>query len=1078
MNSVGHVMILASAGSGKTYQLTNRFVKLLARGAPPERIVALTFTRKAAGEFFDEILNKLAGASQEVSLAARLAQQIGEPALTSVDFLRMLRGMIDAMHRLCLGTLDSFFARIVRGFPLELGLGGDFEILQDHAARLERRRVLQRLFQGVGRLTKAQREFIEAFKRATFGTEEKRLGSRLDALLDEYQDVYLAAPDADCWGDPHRIWPDGCPWLPLPADLAPAKDRLQTWIEKAAIAERQRQRWLDFAAALDAWHPGASPPQALTYVLGKMIPQLGELKAGRGRLEFDHKEQPLTAVACVALATIARGMIGRELARRLETTRGVHAVLRSYEAVYHESVRRAGKLTFADVQRLLAPGAARLLSQEHAEGRLFLDFRLDARFDHWLLDEFQDTSFGQWSVLRNLIDETIQDPSGARSFFYVGDVKQAIFAWREGDPRLFREIFEHYNRSAPGTIGEQRLDRSFRSGPAIVGMLNRVFGATEILRDLFPRAAVDDWERAWRDHESASPELGGQAALLHADDEAGRFASTLEILREIKPFARGLTCAVLVQRNETAARLADFLRRTGGLPALAESDLCVCVDNPLGAALLALCKAAAHPGDTLAWEHLRMTPLGTVLEKEDLARPDALSLRVLTELNEEGFERTMEAWLRRLEPQLETGDAFSRERGAQFAAAARIFDEAGRRDIMEFIRFMESYTERETESETVVRVMTVHKAKGLGFDVVILPDLEGQRLDQRRGGLAVQKAADRSVNWVFDLPSKQFYEADQILSDHVLGAEVEACYEKLSLLYVAMTRAQRAMYVIVEPPGKSISRNYPQLLARTLAEVATAEVRVGDRAFPGAYSGGAPAWFAAITGERSEGKADGDLLPLVTGGMMCDVRLPVRRPSDPRTGIPATIALLPDTRVGAAEVGIAVHGLFATVEWWSGEGRERWIEARRAEGFAESALAEVLGCLDEPALTPVFARPAGLAEVWRERAFEAVLDNIWVTGVFDRVIVERDPAGHATRAAVIDFKTDRAADSAKALGRHADQLDYYRRVVAGLTGLPVGEVTGDLLFTAERKLVRVPPPAEILLYRGKNAPHGAATTNP
>ena len=65
MTPVGHVMILASAGSGKTYQLTNRFVKLLARGAPPERIVALTFTRKAAGEFFDEILTKLAAAAAE-----------------------------------------------------------------------------------------------------------------------------------------------------------------------------------------------------------------------------------------------------------------------------------------------------------------------------------------------------------------------------------------------------------------------------------------------------------------------------------------------------------------------------------------------------------------------------------------------------------------------------------------------------------------------------------------------------------------------------------------------------------------------------------------------------------------------------------------------------------------------------------------------------------------------------------------------------------------------------------------------------------------------------------------------------
>ena len=213
MTPVGHVMILASAGSGKTYALTNRFVKLLARGATPERIVALTFTRKAAGEFFDEILNKLAAAARDPVRAAQLARDTGEGGLGCDDFLRMLRTMTDAMHRLSLGTLDSFFARLVRNFPLELGLGGDFEILQEHAARIERRRVLRHMFAGAGALTEAQRGFIEAFKRATFGREEKRLGRQLDSFLDEHQEIHLAAPNGDCWGNPRRIWPRGCAWL-------------------------------------------------------------------------------------------------------------------------------------------------------------------------------------------------------------------------------------------------------------------------------------------------------------------------------------------------------------------------------------------------------------------------------------------------------------------------------------------------------------------------------------------------------------------------------------------------------------------------------------------------------------------------------------------------------------------------------------------------------------------------------------------------------------------------------------------------------------------------------------------------
>src|ERR1700757_1612787 len=150
MNTPGHVMILASAGSGKTYALTDRFVALLARGAAPERIAALTFTRKAAGEFFDEILRKLARAAVDENAARKLAADIGVPGRGPADFLKMLRAVTDAMHRLSLGTLDSFFARVVRTFPLELGLGGEFEILQEHAARLERRRVLRRMFAHAG----------------------------------------------------------------------------------------------------------------------------------------------------------------------------------------------------------------------------------------------------------------------------------------------------------------------------------------------------------------------------------------------------------------------------------------------------------------------------------------------------------------------------------------------------------------------------------------------------------------------------------------------------------------------------------------------------------------------------------------------------------------------------------------------------------------------------------------------------------------------------------------------------------------------------------------------------------------
>ena len=124
------------------------------------------------------------------------------PGLGVADFLAMLRAVVDSMHRLRLGTFDGFFARIARNFPFELGLTGEFEVLQDYAARRERTRVLRRMFARTGALDDAQREFIEAFKRATFGADEKRLGAQLDRFIDEHQETFLAMSDHDRWGNP------------------------------------------------------------------------------------------------------------------------------------------------------------------------------------------------------------------------------------------------------------------------------------------------------------------------------------------------------------------------------------------------------------------------------------------------------------------------------------------------------------------------------------------------------------------------------------------------------------------------------------------------------------------------------------------------------------------------------------------------------------------------------------------------------------------------------------------------------------------------------------------------------------
>jgi ATP-dependent exoDNAse (exonuclease V) beta subunit len=181
----------------------------------------------------------------------------------------------------------------------------------------------------------------------------------------------------------------------------------------------------------------------------------------------------------------------------------------------------------------------------------------------------------------------------------------------------------------------------------------------------------------------------------------------------------------------------------------------------------------------------------------------------------------------------------------------------------------------------------------------------------------------------------------------------------------------------------------------------------------------------------------------------------VRRPSGevPRR---VPVAHLFSLETGAAAAfGAEVHSLLAEVEWLNGGAMaERW----RARGAQAAAIGEAEACLHAPALAEVWTRP-GRAEVWRERAFEIVIENAWVTGVFDRVIVELNARNGVEWVTVVDFKTDRVEDEravAEATRRHASQLNVYRRVAAALTGVPIDAVTCELVFTRLQRRVRVP----------------------
>lgn len=1054
MSAIRNEMILASAGSGKTYELTTRFIALLAAGVPPERIAALTFTRKAAGEFFDEILTRLAKAAANTKEASQLAAAIGQPKLGCAEFGAMLRSVVDAMPRLTLGTMDGFFARVVRAFPFELGLAGDLQILDSAAAAEEVRRVLGRLFSAQSGRGEGRDALLEAFKLATIGIEVKAVTRLLDQFLDEYLELFRSVGDVDAWGNVGRIWPWGFPWGDGGGDPARRIRIVRDWIasEGDSMTPKLLGRWEDFASACEEWGPGTAVPRSLSYVIERVLEAQPGFGNGVEPVKVDRKEIDPPAEVREAIVGLVHRVIALELGRRIAATRGIASLLAEFDSIYDAGVRRSGRLTFHDVLELLRE--SRVLGRgEGAESAMrAVEFRLDGRIDHWLLDEFQDTSRRQWEVLEGLVDEAVQDPTGTRTFFYVGDIKQAIFGWRGGDPRLFKHVFQRYAAGGTGAIHARELNRSYRSGEAIMELVNRVFGSSAALGCVFPDAA-GAWGESWRTHQSAVPERKGQAAVLVANDEQGRFQTALDLIRSLEPMRRGFSCAALVQDNDTATRFAEFLRKEGGVAAVAEADLKIGKDNPWSATFTSLLRAAAHPGDLVSWQHLLMTPAREWLGGLGVTTPDALSQFVLGELGERGYEELASTWTEGMRPFLGKADGFSRRRADQMIGVARAFDESGGGSVAAFLRCLDSASIRESEGDEVVRVMTIHKSKGLGFDVVILPDLEGTGLAQRRDGPAVSRRDDGTVEWALQYPGGWIAEHDSRLKSYLASAKAEAAFESVALLYVAMTRAKRGLFAVVQSPGKSSACSYPCFLTQALGSEVR-EISIGAGTFAGVFAEGDSEWLESgqEVGKPEAWKPD-----------TVDTRLAMVRParkvaSGSLAERESVVGILGDERATGAEHGIEVHELLSGIEWLDGLDVEDWAESARKKGFSNEAISEVRGTLGSKDLLEVFQRPGEGWEVWRERAFEMLFEGTWVSGVIDRACVSRAADGQVQAIRVYDFKSDSFSDGPTGMGiptQYLDQIALYRRVLAAATGLDVQRVRAELVLTRGKRLFSV-----------------------
>lgn len=1091
MLSLHHELISASAGSGKTFQLVRRYLHLLALGVEPESIVAMTFTRKAAGEFFSRILTRLAALAAGQVDARSYFADLSPPVPAETDYAALLRRLTRRMHRLRLGTLDSFFASIATCFPLELGLSANAAVMDEAEAAQMQKQTLEALLDELH--TEAEEEttrlLLESVKRASFGHEEKRTEETLRKWVAENHELWCESLGMAAWANPAAIW--GAAFLTAEAATSTAMMEALQELRDALppMTDGGLKKFDALAEELPLVRVTEKPPATVSYFLGRTAAMRVGLSQGTAELDWYKNKVVLTGPAVTAWQRLSGLLLRRELLARAHRTAGLAAFLERYEQRYQRQVRGQGHLSFADIPRLIRQRAEDEQTRWPQED---LWFRLDGRFDHWMLDEFQDTSYQQWRVTQRLVDEVIQDQEGDRSFFAVGDIKQSIYVWRNAEPRLFNELkrLRPVEKGRPGGIHVSTLAKSYRSAQPVLDAVNAVFADTAALEALLP-GSTREWE--FTAHQAANRELTGGVrfySTLTEDKNAGKDEEDTEggaaaggtsaqravaaLIREINPLARGLSCAVLVRSNDKASTMTAALRALTGMKVVTDSKIHPVTDNAVTLAFLSLLQLAAHPADTLALEHLRMTPLGALLggTREALWRAGVDCARTL-------FEKGFAAWvLALLDTMTEKGlalDAFHQRRVEHLLDFAGGFDEEGNRDIDLFIKGARDCTVSQTGAGESIQVMTTHKSKGLEFDVVILPDLSGDAMDlvKKRTWLVKRERGD--TQWVLQSPEKTYVPVDEVLSDEARESREKQSFESLCRLYVAMTRAKRGLYFIAgPPPAKPTALKEELFLRRRLCGQAGGsggvEVTVSGEPLRLEWETGDAGWFLASKAPQpvvealavtvSEGRALGDLIHQNQPSQRR------RTPSGEESfKVPGRVLFSPGRDAGR-HLGTRVHELMAEVAWWQpGQPLEPLLQHWQARGLlvpgeliSEQALALVRPLLESAVGQETLCQPGPDAVLWREKPFDFIDSGDWVSGVFDRVVLERDAAGRFVRGQILDFKTDETADDAalqeKAAG-YAPQLALYRRAVARLTGLAETEIRTSLVFLRALRVVAV-----------------------
>ncbi|WP_036292604.1 double-strand break repair helicase AddA [Methylosinus sp. PW1] len=530
--------VAAHAGSGKTHVLSQRVVRLLLAGAPPSRILCLTYTKAAAANMAARIFDILAGwalLDDEALTAAILATGAPQPSRAELVFARRLFARtVETPGGLKIQTIHAFCERILHLFPFEANVAASFRVLDD----LERAELLER----ARRQTLARAVLDEGELRAALETVSRLCsGGGFDELIAELLGHRAA----------HRNLSSGDYAELLRERLGLRESETLEAVERAIIEGGIAPRdWNGIAQALSGGgaNDGKLATQ-LTIAAGLIGPLPGPPPLrGRGGANdqlsacveeylavFFKKDGEPRGLGKQKIISAALQKQQPALLARLEEERDRLVALvekRKAAAAFDRSMAlaRIGDAILSAYERMksnrglfdfddLIERTRRLFQSSSPSWVLY---KLDSRIDHILVDEAQDTSAAQWDILAALADEFCAGAGATRrirTFFAVGDEKQSIFSFQGAAPEKFdamRRDFERRFRDAELRFQPVRLTRSFRSSPQVLGAVDIVFSVEENRRGLSA-----DREEPAPVHEAWKSDVSGLVEIWEPESSQG-----------------------------------------------------------------------------------------------------------------------------------------------------------------------------------------------------------------------------------------------------------------------------------------------------------------------------------------------------------------------------------------------------------------------------------------------------------------------------------------------------------------------------------------------------------------------------